>query len=143
MRKTLFILLLALTCFAAATIKDPRQHVKISPELSQEQVARHQALQRGQSEVGGVPEKTDDGGYLPRADNDPDAAALISSHNQGPTAEADGVLKQNGEEMQKEAEKPKRTAFGAFWAIFGGLLLAFGVWAGLNKFGPKPPEHLR
>src|SRR4051812_32191013 len=107
MRNSLLILLLAFTCFASASIKDPRKNVKLSPELSQEQVAKHQALQRGQGQIGSAPEKTDDSGYLPRVENDADAAALIASHD-NPGVEAEQVLQKNGEEIKSEKVKPKK-----------------------------------
>jgi hypothetical protein len=143
MRYTILILLLAITCIAGATIKDHRKNVKLSPELSQDQVARHQALQRGLGQVGGVPDRTDGSGYVPQAETSTDATAMIADHKDFPRGEADEVLRKNSEEMNAEAEHPKKTAFGILWALLFGALLAAGAWAGLSKFGPKPPDHLR
>jgi hypothetical protein len=140
MRQYLFIFVLVLTCLASATIKDPRQHVKLSPELSQDAVARQQQLQREQSQVGGVPDKTDSTGYLQRADNDAGASSIIASHETAPGSGANEILQTNGQEMNAQAAKPRRTALGAIWAILVGLLLAFGAWAGANKYGGKPPS---
>lgn len=139
MRKTLFILFISLTCLAAATIKDPRQHVKLSPELSQQVVAGQQATQHSQSQVGGVPEKTDDTGYVQRSSSDEDASALVASHDPSATEKANDVFHQSNDARDQEAQKPRKAVFGAFWALLAGLLLAFAAWAGLSKYGPKPP----
>lgn len=144
MRKTLLILFVASAALASATIKDLRQHVKLSPELSQAEVARQQSLQREQGQVGTVPEKTDGSGYIPQSQSDPDAAKLIALHNPtGSSNAANQVLSKNDQAMKNEADKPKKTAFGILWALLLGALLAFAAWAGLQKYGPKPPAHLK
>lgn len=143
--RTLFILfLLAAFGAASATFKDPRKLTPVAP-LTQEEVARQQALQRQQSEVGVAPGKTDDTGYIAGPQNDPGSgAAIVASHAPGAESENDAAqtLKTNEETMSAQAEQPKKMAFGAIWALLAGLVVAAGAWAGLQKYGPKPPEHL-
>ncbi|HVT13508.1 MAG TPA: hypothetical protein VHE55_14685 [Fimbriimonadaceae bacterium] len=143
MRTLLTLILLATFCAANATFKDPRKLHPVAP-LTQEEVARQQALQKGQSEIGAVPQKTDDTGYSTVDQADPQGAAIVAAHGQDSDSadSARQALQTNNEAMNAQAEQPKKMAFGAFWAIAGGLLLAGGVWAGLQKYGPKPPEHI-
>ncbi len=143
MRTLLTLILLATFCAANATFKDPRKLHPVAP-LTQEEVAKQQALQKGQSEVGRVAQKTDDSGYATVDQADPQGAAIVAAHDQDADS-ADGArqaLQANDETRNAEAAQPKKMAFGAFWALAGGLLVAVGAWAGLQKFGPKPPEHV-
>jgi hypothetical protein len=143
MRTLVILFILIAACFASASIKDPRKNVKLSPELGQDVVGRQQAGQHAIGQVGGVPERTDDGGYLSRADNDADAAGVIAGHDKtSSSASAEDVLQKNDEAIKSEALKPRKSVFNLVWAVLGGLVLAFGVWIGLSKYGPQPPEHL-
>lgn len=144
MRKLSILFLVVLTCMASATIKDPRHNLKAQAPLSQEEVAKQQALQKQQGEVGGVPQKTDDAGNVPTAQSDSEAAAALASHQPAENS-SDAVqgLRENDQVIHSAAERPKKTAFGILWALFAGLLLAFAVWGGLQKYGPKPPDYIR
>ena len=142
MRTIWIISLLLAVCLAAASFRDPRKLHAVAPP-TQDEVARQQSLQKQQAQVGGVPERTDDGGYAPQVASDPDAAAILAKHDEDAAEAPTSVISQNAGELKSESEKPKRTAFGAFWALLAGLLLAFGLWSGLQKYGPKPPGRLR
>lgn len=144
MRTTITLLLIATVCIAGATVKDPRTNLKPVAPQTQEEVAREQALQKQQAQVGGVPQKTDGTGYAPTFQDDPNAASVIAGHaNQSNSAsEGSDVLKTNAEVIEDSKPHPAKTAFGAIWALLAGLLVAVGAWAGLQKYGPKPPEHL-
>lgn len=143
MRTFIILFLLTAFCAANATFKDPRKLTPVAP-LSQEEVARQQALQRQQSEVGVTPGKTDETGYVGGYEGDTSAAAkIVASHAPGSESADDAqALKANAETMKEQAEQPKKMAFGAFWALLAGLAVAACAWAGLQKFGPKPPEHV-
>lgn len=127
-----------------AIIKDPRKDLKPVAPMTQEQVAKQQALQKQQGQVGLVPQKTDGTGYAPESQDDPSAAAILTANaRNSPGADAAAsVIQANQDAMTNKAEHPKKVAFGAIWALLAGLMIAGAAWVGLQKYGPKPPEHV-
>jgi hypothetical protein len=144
MRTFIVILSLLLVSCAFASIKDKRKGVKISPELSQEQVTRQQGNTERLDEIGGVPERTDDTGYR-RQQNvfDPESERIAAMTKVANGHSVEDIVSAEREQRLQATQAPVRKAFGGIWALLAGLLLAVGAWFGMQKFGPKPPAHVR
>ncbi|HTQ08931.1 MAG TPA: hypothetical protein VMI31_02555 [Fimbriimonadaceae bacterium] len=144
MRTAAILLLLAAFVYSGAMFKDPRKGLHPVASPTQQQMEQMQSLQKSQGAIGSVPDKTGQSGYSPESSVDPGAAQIVAQHSGVGAAgvDAPGVLKSNEDTMQATKEKPARTMFGALWALIGGLVIAGGAWAALQKFGPKPPPHL-
>lgn len=142
MRKILIPLALVVSASAFGSIRDHRENVKLSPELSQSEVGKQQSRQSQIGVMGGVPERTDEVGPPSQSLADPSAADVLTrSARDSAAAEAPAaVLKTNAEAMGAEAAKPRSYAFGLAWAIILGAVLAFAAWVGLQKFGSTPPH---
>lgn len=144
MRTTLLIFLSLFVACAFASIKDQRKNVKLKPESSQQQVTREQGTTEVRGVVGGVPDRTDYTGYREQSNlNDSETAKLISKATVATGHSAEDLIAEEREQAQRAANAPARNAFGALWAVVAGLLLAAGAWMGLQKYGPKPPQHVR
>ena len=125
---------------AGASIKDPRKNVKLKPELSQEQVAKQQALQKTQGEIGIAPRRTDETG-MPITREDSEAGSIVAlakTAGDEPSPSSAALLKDADEEIAAKASAPKRTAMSLLWWLLGaGVIVAAAVF-GLNKYAPVP-----
>jgi|GEM_PF-5930942 len=143
MKTVIILLLLGAFVFSGAMFKDPRKGLHAVASPTQQEMEHQQSLQKSQGVVGGVPSKTDDTGYTPDSEMDPQAGQIVAQHADTPdSSSAASVIEANGQNLQVERQRPARTLYGGLWALFAGLLIAGGTWAALQKYGPKPPPHL-
>jgi hypothetical protein len=120
---------------AWGSIVDPRKGQKATPEQSQGQVAKQQALQGTFGRVGMVPRDTEV--YVPPGAKTDDAAAgVIALSAQGTThsdPNAAKVLAEASTHLKQSAGSPVKT-FG--WGLLF-LALGFGVVMGLRQWVVK------